>query len=135
MSNISKILWVLILVSGLGISVGQAQSKLNFLGKDFGATAPCEGNNYTISTTEGGYLIVIINAPESGTTDVNDDFYTKDCVTCPIVQLTDSEGTEYHAASGTLSHEGNRVRFKVLLIKTTDPNAKIELSGDVVCEG
>jgi len=111
----------------------QAQNQITFQGQKFSASAPCEGSNNFSITTENGLVIVVVNSPDAGSTEVNDKFFTEDCVTCPIVQVMTPEGQEFRAISGTLLHEGNKIGFKVMVQLSTDDSVKAELSGEVVC--
>ncbi len=107
--------------------------QVSFLGKNYTVKAPCEGNNFSIGSSDGAVMVVIVNAPASGTANVNDDFFTKGCAECLLIQITDSSGAEYQGRSGTITHDGKKITFKVKVSKPDDTANQTDLTGEVVC--
>lgn len=107
--------------------------QVSFLGKNYAVKAPCEGNNFSIGSTDGAVMVVIVNAPASGTANVNDDFFTKGCAECLLIQITASDGAEYQGRSGTITHDGKKISFKVKVSKPDDAANQTDLTGEVVC--
>lgn len=56
----------------------------------------------------------LVNIPESGSADINSNYYTLDCGDCAGIQVTNNPVTEtYIAVSGRVWREGSLVAFDV----------------------
>ncbi|TAE01092.1 MAG: hypothetical protein EAZ97_04135 [Bacteroidetes bacterium] len=116
-------------------ATAQSMNKITFQGNELETSAPCEGNNYSITTNDGLLMVVIVNAPESGTANLNDDFFTKGCAECLLLQVIKvDDGTEFRGLSGKITHEGKKISFQVQVYTEADPDTKIDLKGEVVCQ-
>ncbi|GEM_PF-5603303 len=134
MKLIVKAMYALFVVGMIQISTAYAQ-KVAINGTEHEANAPCEGNNFSIMATDGSYMVVVLNSPDAGSADVNDDVMTKGCGDCPFIQVMSlTEGKEYYSKSGTMTHEGNNIKFNVKVYAPDAPDALIDASGDVTCQ-
>lgn len=115
-------------------SLSYAQ-KVTIDGKEHEASAPCEGNNFSITAADGSYMVVVLNSPDAGDADVDDKVMTEGCGDCPFIQVMSlTEGKEYYSKSGKMSHQGNQITFDVQVYAPDAPDKLITVVGDVTCQ-
>ncbi len=134
MNVILKFVFALFVLGNVQIYSLYAQ-KVTINGAEHEASAPCEGNNFSITATDGSYMVVVLNAPASGESAVDDKVMTEGCGDCPFIQVMSlTEGKEYYSKSGTMTHQGNTIKFSVKVYTPDAPDALIDVVGDVTCQ-
>ncbi len=79
----------------------------------------------------------LVNIPSGGSVNVNADYYTKDCLECTGLQVTNNPLTErYIAVSGQVWREGYTVAFDVECRPSHDLDGgrDIRLKGSYICD-
>ncbi len=112
------------------------RSTFTFMGQNFSSSGGC-GTGGTFGLDDSSLVVSILNAPNSGPTNVNADFYLGN-IDVIAIQIGDLDGEVYVAINGSLTVEIDKVTFSVtvqeisaFLSGGTDQQA--QLSGIIEC--